>query len=97
MSGNIRTRESLALTFRAACRASTAAGLTSGAGLPLNAAGITAMLLIACGGSASDALDAVRRMPDGAVWGDVLAYLQPLADEERADTERPMALGGARR
>ena len=95
-TGNIRTRESLAITFRAACRASTAAGLTSGAGLPLNAAGITALLLIACG-SASDALDAVRRMPDGAVWGDVITYLEPLAAEERADTERPMAIGGARR
>lgn len=93
---NVRNRESLARTFTAACKASTSAGVTSGPGLPLNPASVTALLLVACG-SASDAIDAVRRMPPGDVWSDVIAYLQPLADEERADTQRPIALGGARR
>ncbi len=93
---NDRSRELLALTFRQACRASTAAGLSSGAGLPLNAAGVAGLLLHAMG-SAADALEAVRRMPPGDVWSDVIKYLEPLAAEERADTERPMALGGSRR
>jgi len=89
-NGNIRTRDGLERTFRAACTASTTAGI------PLNTAG-AAGLLLAIFGSAADARDAARRMPPGDVWSEAARYLDELANEETCDTQRPKAAGATGR
>jgi hypothetical protein len=88
VSGNIRTRVALVRSFRAACTASTA-GDTMLAN-PINVAGMLLHMHL----SASAALEALRLMPPGDGWSTVAKYLQELADEETADTQRPRAATG---
>lgn len=86
-SANIRTRDALVRSFRAACTASKPADTMLAN--PIAVAGMLLHMHL----SATAALEALRLMPPGEGWSMVARYLKDIADEETADTQRPRATG----